>query len=379
MKVNSTCPVIKALQVLAAISCLLTGCSKKESVVYLPEKVMEVCINDIPFRTEKYLRIPYTLKLWEYKKEGLKIQKIVVLNFTTGEELISIDSTSPDPPRIFSEPLPVVPFFTFDHILHYYLSLQLPIPLTKTPPAEVIHRFEFRDTILNKPVIYTGAKFSPRLAELPVSILSPVKGKNWLMLNQSTNQYHFNVLFFMYGKVYSSERFAFDNVQFNDELTTWLEGDSTVNESYFNYRDTLYAVAAGKIVLIQDGLPENSGNAHNVTFQTAEELAGNYLILKLGNNLFAYYCHCAPYSFLVNLGDSVPEGTPLALLGNSGNSDAPHLHFELADGPEIWNSNGMPFVFKSYVKTANMGFPPEFITPTQYTNCMMEWASVVQF
>jgi len=372
---------MKARTILMLTGCICAGLisCKKNETVYQPLKTMEVCINDIPFQTEKFLRIPYTLKLWEYEKEGLKLQKIIALDNATQVELMTIDSTYPDLPRLYKEPLPVVSFFPFDHISYYYLSIQLPVPLGQTPPVAVIHRFEFNDTINNKTITHSGALFFPRLAEVPVTISSPVKGNNWLFTNQSTNLYHFNALFFMYGRVFSFERFAFDNVQLNDELTTWFDGDPLDNNSYFNYRDTLYAVAGGTVVLIQDGLPENSGNAHNVTFQSADEYAGNFLVQDIGGGHYAYYCHCAPYSFLVNMGDTLLEGDPLALLGNSGNSELPHLHFHITDGPGIWNSNGVPFVLKHYIKTAEMGYPPVFITPTPYTNAMMEWTSVIRF
>ena len=50
-------------------------------------------------------------------------------------------------------------------------------------------------------------------------------------------------------------------------------------------------------------------------------------------------------------GDKVRRGQVLALLGNSGNSDAPHLHFGIEDGPLPFVSNGVPFVFSSFTTT----------------------------
>ena len=38
-------------------------------------------------------------------------------------------------------------------------------------------------------------------------------------------------------------------------------------------------------------------------------------------------------------------GRVLGLLGNTGNTDAAHLHFHVMDSPSPLQSNGLPFVF----------------------------------
>jgi murein DD-endopeptidase MepM/ murein hydrolase activator NlpD len=50
----------------------------------------------------------------------------------------------------------------------------------------------------------------------------------------------------------------------------------------------------------------------------------------------------------VKVGQKVTKGQVLALLGNSGNSTAPHLHFQLMAGPEALNSDGLPFTWDQY-------------------------------
>jgi murein DD-endopeptidase MepM/ murein hydrolase activator NlpD len=55
-----------------------------------------------------------------------------------------------------------------------------------------------------------------------------------------------------------------------------------------------------------------------------------------------------PGSIAVAVGDHVVAGQPLARLGNSGNSIAPHLHFGLLDGPDPRTANSVPFVLDHY-------------------------------
>jgi murein DD-endopeptidase MepM/ murein hydrolase activator NlpD len=59
----------------------------------------------------------------------------------------------------------------------------------------------------------------------------------------------------------------------------------------------------------------------------------------------------------VHKGDKVRRGQVLALLGNSGNSDAPHLHFGIEDGPLPFASNGLAFVFSSFTTTGTITNP----------------------
>ena len=50
----------------------------------------------------------------------------------------------------------------------------------------------------------------------------------------------------------------------------------------------------------------------------------------------------------MKVGQRVKAGQVLGLLGNSGNSDAPHLHFHVMDGPVPLASNGLPYRFTNF-------------------------------
>ena len=61
---------------------------------------------------------------------------------------------------------------------------------------------------------------------------------------------------------------------------------------------------------------------------------------------FRFYMYLKPRR--VKVGDNVRRGQILALLGNSGNPDAPHLHFHITDGNSPLGAEGVPYVFKSF-------------------------------
>ena len=79
-----------------------------------------------------------------------------------------------------------------------------------------------------------------------------------------------------------------------------------------------------------------------------EDIGGNQVVVQIRPDVWAMYEHLQPGSIDVRVGDRVAAGQPLGRLGNSGNSDAPHLHFQLSDGPDILTSNSLPYLFDRY-------------------------------
>ena len=80
---------------------------------------------------------------------------------------------------------------------------------------------------------------------------------------------------------------------------------------------------------------------------TMENLTGNSLVLDLGESRYALYGHLQA-GVRVKVGDHVRAGQVLGLLGNSGESTGPHLHFGLMDGDAMLTGDGIPYVFDFY-------------------------------
>jgi murein DD-endopeptidase MepM/ murein hydrolase activator NlpD len=57
---------------------------------------------------------------------------------------------------------------------------------------------------------------------------------------------------------------------------------------------------------------------------------GNVVILRHDKNLTSLYAHNSELN--VHVGDEVKQGMQVALLGNTGRSTGPHVHFEIRDG-----------------------------------------------
>ena len=62
----------------------------------------------------------------------------------------------------------------------------------------------------------------------------------------------------------------------------------------------------------------------------------------------SYYAHLEPGSVTVKAGDRVTSGQLLGLLGNTGNSSGPHLHFGLIDDPDPLIGESLPMAFDDW-------------------------------
>ena len=72
-----------------------------------------------------------------------------------------------------------------------------------------------------------------------------------------------------------------------------------------------------------------------VTRTGTQNLAGNYVIIEHANGIKTKYFHCN--QVLVSVGDRVDKNTVIALVGSTGNSTGPHLHFEVYVNDEVVN------------------------------------------
>ena len=104
----------------------------------------------------------------------------------------------------------------------------------------------------------------------------------------------------------------------------------------------MLAVGDGKVVEAVDGIPDQPPDSFTpVGFQMAD---GNFVILRLSPGVYAGYAHLIPGSVAVERGDIVRSGELVGRLGNSGNSNGPHLHFQIMNARSLLVSDSLPLV-----------------------------------
>jgi len=92
---------------------------------------------------------------------------------------------------------------------------------------------------------------------------------------------------------------------------------------YYVYDRLVLAPADGVVAYVLDGLPDQpigSVDEHHPS--------GNSLVIDIGGGRHVMMGHLRQDSITVRSGDRVREGQPIARVGNSGHSSAPHLHIQ---------------------------------------------------
>ncbi|MEJ2861106.1 M23 family metallopeptidase [Actinomycetospora flava] len=230
--------------------------------------------------------------------------------------------------------------------------LDVSLAPTDPVPAQLLHRLDVQfaqpnpplvPAALTEPVAPTTVDRTP-----PVSISPPLAGAGWLDGNSCcTVTAHRAAVSPIDGRLFAPERFAIDYVRL-DAQDRQMTGPPTDIASYpFDGADIL-AVADGPIVGLVGDLPQQPPGA-DPTGLRLDEYSGDHVVQDLGNGRYALYAHLQSGNPLnLAVGQQLRRGQVLGKLGNSGNTDGPHLHFHVMDGPDPLASNGLPFVFDSY-------------------------------
>ena len=125
---------------------------------------------------------------------------------------------------------------------------------------------------------------------------------------------------------------------------------------------TIFSPVEGVVVQTADGYPERQRVhlvrdlavvlKHGLTFDIEgtsdlRQVAGNHIIIETIGG-YAFFAHARTGSIKVDVGDVITPGQPLAEVGHSGNTTAPHLHFHLMDSQDLRRAHGIPCCFREY-------------------------------
>lgn len=199
--------------------------------------------------------------------------------------------------------------------------------------------------------VFTISGSNTRVTPSAAAVQAPLRGE-WLAANGPSNlSGHRRSALAIEGTVAIGQRFAIDFLQVDSSSRSWRPGtDSTDNRSYYAYGKEIHSVGEGTVVQVKDSIPENSPRSRvaRAVPITLETVAGNHIVVDMGQGRFAFYAHVIPGTLRVKPGDRVRAGQVLGLVGNSGNSTEPHLHFHMSDGISPLGAEGTPYRLSSF-------------------------------
>jgi Peptidase family M23 len=182
------------------------------------------------------------------------------------------------------------------------------------------------------------------------SIGPPLRGERYISADSCCDAVrHTRAAMPINGRVWLAQRYAVDWEQ-TDAGGHIYTGPREKLESYAIFGKPVLAVADAVVVTVIDGEPEQTPGNYptNIALDKAD---GNCVILDLGNRRYALYAHMQPGSIKVHPGEKVHLGQVIGLVGDTGNSIVPHLHFQVTDGPSSLSSNGFPYEISAFQVT----------------------------
>jgi hypothetical protein len=171
-------------------------------------------------------------------------------------------------------------------------------------------------------------------------LVYPFRGKGIILQGGVNNGGHRN----------RSGQFATDGFGLDDNYTLMSHTDESVNENYVGWGRTIIAPAGGIVARSRSDRPDQAVAGVSDPKYYAPEYpdggdVGNHVVIDHGNDEYSMIAHFMAGSLLVNAGDRVQQGQTLGKLGASGDTSAPHVHYQLQSGP-IWEfADGLPCKF----------------------------------
>ncbi len=188
-----------------------------------------------------------------------------------------------------------------------------------------------------------------------VDLAHPFRGR-WLVQNSPANRVP------SHGTSVFATAHAIDFVPVDDRgrtapvtPSTWLRPEPP--ERFPGFGRPLSAPCAGEVVVVHDEEPDHDAfrGLPSVRYALTQRrraaegwraLAGNHVVIRVGENVFVALCHLQQGSAEVSVGATVTAGQVVGRCGNTGNSTEPHVHVQAMDGPDPVRASALPVTFE---------------------------------
>jgi hypothetical protein len=333
-----------------AVAFLLIAANRANATEEITPLLLAVHDAPVPFiGSDGYTHLVYELWMTNYSSSDATVQKVEVLD---GNNVLATLDAKTIAGRL--QPAGTrEPVGTMAKSTQALLFLHIRMPKGATVPAQISHRVTGHFSAAppgHQEIIEMGGQTKIDRRSV-IHIGAPLRGENYISADACCDaSRHTRASLPVDGRAWIAQRFAVDWEQLNAGNHIY-SGPSETLGSYTIFGKQVFAVADATVESVVDGQPEQIPGHYptNIPISAAD---GNSVVLKLGEHAYGLYAHMQPGSIRVRKGDQVKRGQVIGLVGNTGNSVAPHLHFHVMDGPSPLASNGLPYEIDSFTITA---------------------------
>lgn len=308
----------------------------------------EVLYAPIPFAgSDGRTHLVYELETTAFSSGGVTIEGLEIVDADTGDAVHVLDAE-----EVAGRLQPAGSRESVD-LLEPAMTALVFLHVAVDEPSDIPDRLVHRVSVRAEAAPPDQQRLTETIGETEVdrrdvvTVGPPLRESNYIAADSCCDAIrHTRAALPINGQVWLAQRYAVDYERLDAENRIY-DGPRNDNESYTIYGEEAIAVADGTVVRVTDGISENVPGEFPEDI-TLEEADGNSVIVDLGGDNYALYAHFQPGSIRVEEGDRVERGDVLGLVGNSGNSIAPHLHFHVMSRPLSLASNGLPYAIDSY-------------------------------
>ena len=313
-----------------------------------------LAVNDapVPFNaSDGRTHLVYELAMTNFSSGDVAIQKLEVIG--DGAVLQTLDAAAVAQrlqPAGIRESTATLPKST-----HALLFLNVTLTPASAIPHQLSHHIDIRASAAppgQQDMSESGA--STIVDQQSVAVIGPpLRGERYISADSCCDAVrHTRAAMPIDGRAWIAQRYAVDWEQLNASGAIY-SGPREKLESYAIFGQPALAVADAVVASITDGAPEQTPGKYPTHISPAGA-DGNSVILDLGQSRYALYAHLQPGSIRVHPGERVKLGQVLGLVGDSGNSIVPHLHFQVTNGPSSMASNGLPYEIREFEITGEV-------------------------
>jgi hypothetical protein len=319
--------------------------------------------------------VPYELLLTNATGAPIEIQTVEVRDDSNGDVILSLSGTDLSTANSVGN---ISPNETHSPMAGSSISILWLDVIASTKdeiPQKVHHRVAgtIHTPAGQRPFEAIVSPLTVNTAE-PIVLAPPVPPGTWLMSEGCCKDFshHRHGLASINGSMLVPQRFAVDLFLLDQQHRTWFGDPKDVN-SYLTYGQPALAAADGEVVAAFDGLPDQHP-PEAPPIPPIADTVGNHVIIKVGSGVYLLYGHLKPQTVVVHVGQQVKVGQQVGLLGTSGNSSTPHLHFQVITTPTFFPADSTPYVFDRFelvgreterIWDDNLGLQPNGTIPVE--------------